>query len=158
MKLNELKHLLTTHSDRLFQVQLPDGSPVPVSFHVTEVGRVHKTFIDCGGTRRETATCQLQVWVGPDDDHRLEAGKMVQILKKAESFLLSEDLPVEIEYEDTVISQYTLEGYQVRDHAVVLNLAHKHTDCLARELCGVAAGPKDKEEAPSGCCGGGGCK
>lgn len=158
MKLNELKNLLTTHSERQFQVQLPDGSPVPLSFHVTEVGRVHKAFIDCGGTERETTTCQLQVWVGPDHEHRLETGKMAQILKKAQGFFPSEDIPVEIEYEDGVISQYTIEGYQVREDAVVLDLASKHTDCLARELCGVAAAPTRNEEVAAGCCGGGGCK
>jgi Family of unknown function (DUF6428) len=158
MNLKDLKTLLTLHSHRLFQVQLPDGSPVPLSFHVTEVGRVHKAFIDCGGTQRESTTCQLQIWVGQDYEHRLETGKMAQILKKAESFFSSEDLPVEIEYEDEVISQYTVEGYQVREDAVVLKLAYKHTDCLAKELCGVAIGPTEREEVSIGCCGGGGCK
>ena len=75
MKLSELKSLLREHADRLFRIQLPDGSPVPVSFHVTEVGRVQKTFLDCGGTLRESLLCQLQVWVGEDYDHRIETGK-----------------------------------------------------------------------------------
>jgi hypothetical protein len=116
---------------------LPDGLPVPVSFHITEVGCIHKTFLDCGGTLRETTTCQLQVWVGEDYEHRIETHKMAGILEKGKSLLLDESVPVEIEYEDRVISQYTITGHELIDDAVVLRLAHKHTECLAPQLCGL---------------------
>ena len=137
MTLSELKSLLAEHSDRHFRLALPDGAAVPVSFHVTEIGRVHKTFIDCGGTLREKTTCQLQVWVGEDYDHRIETGKMAGILEKGSSLLPDDSVPVEIEYEDRVISQYTIEAYDLTGDAVVLKLAHKHTECLAPELCGL---------------------
>lgn len=137
MKLSQLKSLLSEHSESAFQVSLPDGSSVPSCFHITEVGRIHKVFLDCGGTPRESTTCQLQVWVGEDFDHRIETGKMTSILNKAKSYLPDEDLPVEIEYEDEVISQYTIKEYEVTDKAVILKLAHKHTECLAPELCGL---------------------
>ena len=159
MKLSELKSLLTEHSDRFFRIRLPDGGAVPVSFHVTEVGRMHKTFIDCGGTLRETTTCQLQVWVGEDYEHRIETGKMASILGKANSILPDDTVPVEIEYEDRVISQYTISGHEVLDDSVVLVLANKHTECLAPELCGLpsidrlpAIGGKSNCCGPSGCC------
>lgn len=157
MQLHELKSLFQSHSDKQFRLQLPDGSAVPVSFHVTEVGRVHKTFIDCGGTLRDVDTCQLQVWVGEDGDHRLEAGKAAAILEKAKSFLTDENIPVEIEYEDEVISQYTIEGHEAGGKAVVLHLAHKHTDCLARERCGLPAPIKDDADAEAPCCSQSGC-
>jgi hypothetical protein len=48
MNLSELKSLLTAYSDRHFRIALPGGGAVPVSFHVTEVGRVRKTFLACG--------------------------------------------------------------------------------------------------------------
>lgn len=83
MKLSKLKSLLMAHADRFFRIRLPDGGGVPVSFHVTEVGRVQKAFLDCGGTLRETTTCQIQIWVGEDYDHRIETGKMASILGKA---------------------------------------------------------------------------
>ncbi|TLD69653.1 hypothetical protein FEM03_16995 [Phragmitibacter flavus] len=158
MKLIEFKALLRQHVGKNFQLQLPDGAPVPVSFHVTEVGRVQKTFIDCGGTLRDLVTCQLQVWVGEDVDHRIEAGKAAAILDKAASFLKDESMPVEVEYEDRVISQYTIEGHEANEAAVVLKLAHKHTDCLAKELCGVP-GPSLSLKDPRkvACCGPGGC-
>jgi hypothetical protein len=159
MKLSELKSLLTAHSDRHFRIALPVGGAVPVSFHVTEVGRLHKTFLDCGGTLRETTTCQLQIWVGEDYDHRIETGKMASILDKATSLLPDDSIPVEIEYEDRVISQYTLAGHELTDDAVVLLLAHKHTECLAPELCGLPAldrlpaiGVKSSCCGPAGCC------
>jgi Family of unknown function (DUF6428) len=137
MKLNELKSLLADHSDRHFRIRLPDGDAIPLSFHVTEIGRVTKTFLDCGGKRRETETCQLQVWVGEDYDHRIETGKMAGILEKGRAVLPDDSVPVEIEYEDRVISQYTISGHEITGDAVILNLAHKHTECLAPELCGL---------------------
>ncbi|MDB6135269.1 MAG: hypothetical protein JWM59_3512 [Verrucomicrobiales bacterium] len=159
MTLRELKLILSNAGSRHFRLELPDGPPVPVSFHVTEVGLVRKTFIDCGGTLRESTACQLQVWVGEDVDHRLEARKAAQILDKARSFLTDESIPVEIEYEDRVISQYTVEGRRVDSESVVLKLAHKHTECLAPELCGLPAGPAKagSATAPSSCCGTTGC-
>jgi hypothetical protein len=159
MKLSELKSLLAEHSDRYFRIHLPDGGAVPVSFHVTEVGRMNKTFIDCGGKLRETTTCQLQVWVGEDYEHRIETGKMASILDKAKSILPDDSVPVEIEYEDRVISQYTISSHEVLDDSVVLILANKHTECLAPELCGLpsigrlpAIGGKSNGCGPSGCC------
>ena len=157
MNLAELKSLLTEHSQRHFRIALPDGGAVPVSFHVTEVGRLHKTFLDCGGTLRETTICQLQIWVGEDYDHRIETGKMAAILVKATSLLTDDSIPVEIEYEDRVISQYTIAGYELTDDAVVLQLAHKHAECLAPELCGLPVFNRlpsigGEKCSPVGCC------
>lgn len=158
MTLAELKSLLEAHPEHHFRLHLPDGSPVPVSFHITEVGRVHKEFLDCGGTRRERTTCQLQVWVGEDYDHRIETRKMAGILEKGRALLPEENVPVEIEYEDRVISQYTIEHYELTDDAVILHLAHRHTECLAPELCGLpdlrlpAIGGKSSCCGPSGYC------
>lgn len=137
MLLHELKSLLTEYSDRHFRIRLPEGDAIPQSFHVTEIGHVNKTFLDCGGTRREIQTCQLQIWVGEDYEHRIETTKMAGILSKGEALLPNTDLPVEIEYEDRVISQYTISGHDITDDAVILKLAHKHTECLAPELCGL---------------------
>lgn len=159
MKLSEFQSLLTQHSHLHFRIRLPDGAAVPVSFHVTEVGSLHKTFLDCGGTLRESITCQLQIWAGEDYDHRIETGKMASILGKAKSILPDDSIPVEIEYEDRVISQYTITDHELTDDAVILQLAHKHTECLAPELCGLPAlnrlpaiGGKSPCCGPSGCC------
>ena len=135
MKLVELKVLLQTHNSFQFRIALPGGDVVPLSFHVTEVGRIDKTFYDCGGKLRQVTTCQLQIWVGDDDEHRIETRKMEAILAKSSSIIPDDSVAVEIEYEDEVISQYTIAGHQVVDEMIVLQLANKHTECLAPELC-----------------------
>ncbi len=157
MKLSELKSLLTEHSQRYFRIALPEGNAVPVSFHVTEVGRLHKTFLDCGGKLRETTTCQLQVWVGEDYDHRIETGKMASILEKGKNLLPDDSIPVEIEYEDRVISQYTIAGHELTEESVILKLANKHTECLAPELCGLPSLRLPAIGEKSTCCGPSGC-
>lgn len=158
MKLSELKSLLAEHSERYFRISLPDGSDVPVSFHVTEVGHVRKTFLDCGGKLRESVTCQLQIWVGEDYDHRIETRKMAAILDLAKPYLPDESIHVEIEYENPVISQYTVDGSGISGDAVILRLAHKHTECLAPELCGLPAIPAPgRNQAETSCCGPSGC-
>lgn len=162
MKTYELHTLLTHNAGLPLRLMLPRGSVVPVSFHITEVGRVNKSFIDCGGRQHETQTCQLQAWVGSDEDHRIPAGKLATILGKAAAAFGDDDLPIEIEYEDKVISQYPLSRVTKEDGALVLHLTTKHTDCLAKELCGVPASADDEDagnstEPATSCCGGGRC-
>jgi hypothetical protein len=161
MKLAEFKSLLQANHGKPFRLLLPTGSPVPVSFHITEVGRVQKTFLDCGGTLRNSDTCQLQVWVGSDEDHRLSSSKIADILEKARGFLPDENVPVEIEYEDGVVSQYPVEGHTQTDGAVVFRLGRKHTDCLAKERCGIPSpaveDPRLESDAAAPCCGGSRC-
>ena len=84
---------------------------------------------------------------------------MAAILEKAKTLLLDDSVPVEIEYEDQVISQYTIDGHEVTEDSVVLKLAHKHTECLALELCGLpslnrlpAIGGKSPCCGPGGSC------
>jgi len=135
MKLHEFKALLEANRDKTFGLQLPGEKTVPQAFHITEVGFVSKTFIDCGGRVHTVQTCQLQAWIGPDVDHRIEASKMADILDKARRIVPDDDLDLEIEYEDEILSQYQVRDATVSDDAVTLQLTTKHTDCLAPELC-----------------------
>ena len=135
MKLKQFKLLLAENRNKQFLIQLPDQSTVPLSFHVTEVGQIDKTFIDCGGKMHSVQTCQLQVWVGDDVDHRLNTGKLADILQLASSVVPDDDIELEIEYEHTVISQYPIQSFWVTDDSVTLHLTTKHTDCLAKEIC-----------------------
>ena len=150
MKLNELKNLLEANRDKLFSLQLPDKNKVPVSFHITEVGQVNKTFIDCGGKVHSIQTCQLQAWVGDDFDHRIQAGKMADILNLAQAIIPNDDIDVEVEYEATTISQYPIAEYSLTENSVVLHLTTKHTDCLAKELCLLPT--SSCCESAGGCC------
>ena len=153
MKLSELKAILRGAPDKLLTFSLPDGDVIPAHFHITEVGHVAKKFIDCGGTMRSSAACMLQVWLGSDSDHRLTARKAASILDLAEQITPSDDLDVEVEYEDCSISQYPVEAAEVAGDQIVVRLVSKHTDCLAKEACSVAKA----DDSASSCCGAGGC-
>jgi hypothetical protein len=150
MKLAQFKALLEANRNKQFLLQLPDGKAIPQAFHITEVGAVSKTFIDCGGKVHSVQTCQLQAWIGPDVDHKIEAGKMADILEKSKAILPHDFLDLEVEYEDTIISQYPVQEAVVSDDAVTLILTTKHTDCLAKELCIVPIGGDCA--TGSGCC------
>ncbi|HUR60051.1 MAG TPA: DUF6428 family protein [Opitutaceae bacterium] len=143
MNLNELKAALrAAPANGNVGLELPDGRAVPAHFHVTEVGHIRKDFIDCGGKSRASRTCLLQTWMAGerDDGHRLTAGKLGKILGLAAPLFADDAVPVEIEHEDGIISQYPLEAVERRGRAVVLRLGRKHTDCLAREKCGADEG------------------
>ena len=157
MRLSLLIDTLRQRPDAGLAFVLPDGSAVPTHFHVTEVGRVRKDFIDCGGTVRSTDSCVLQVWVANDMDHRLKAGKLDMIIGLAKGILEDADLPVEVEYDLGVITQFAVEGIDTSDKQITLKLAGKHTACLAPELCGLDDGDAgggccSPSEAASGCC------
>ena len=68
MKLSEVKTILTNSKTIAFQ--LTDGTFVPNHFHITEVGKISKHFIDCGGTIRNEKLINFQLWNANDYDHR----------------------------------------------------------------------------------------
>ena len=91
--------------------------------------------------------------------HRLSARKLAGILDKAVAAFDCEDLPVEIEYEDGLVSQFPVAKVVRTGGSLVFHLTTKHTDCLAKELCGLAAdGAKNTAtDETASCCAGGGC-
>ncbi len=150
MTIDELVGVLTANPSHL-HLMLPDGAFVPAHFHVTEVGRVQKDFIDCGGTVRSVVSCVLQVWVADDTDHRLDTTKLAKVVRLAAPLLKAGDLPVEVEYENGVVSQYPVSEAEVTPAGVLLHLGTKHTACLAMDLCGVGA-TKTECSPTGGCC------
>ena len=152
MTVEKLLTVLSGSVDAGLRVMLPGGEFVPANFHVTEVGRVQKDFIDCGGTVRSAAACVLQLWVTDDVDHRLDAGKLAKIVRLAGPLLRATDLPVEVEYEAGVVSQYPLTSAEATPSILLFHLGSKHTACLAADRCGVTALPVPGCCGPSGCC------
>lgn len=144
--MKELKAVLGENPGKRVQLVLPGGENVPQHFHVTEIGGVRKDFIDCGGTQRVQSTALIQCWVATDVEHRIGAEKFLKILEMGAKVLVGDFLPVEVEYEAGVISQYPLEAVEVMEEAVVLRLTTKHTDCLAKEKCGIPASDEAEED------------
>lgn len=137
MLLSELRTALAADAAAALHLLLPDGDMVPPHFHVTEVGRVRKDFVDCGGTVRASETCLIQVWVAGDTHHRLSAGKLLGILELAGRVGVPADAPVEAEYDIGNATQYPLTGVEGTPSGLLLHLGGKHTACLAPDRCGV---------------------
>ncbi len=136
MKLSEIK----THLNRLDTIafQLPNGQLVPNHFHVTEVGKISKHFIDCGGVVRKEEVVNFQLWEANDYDHRLHPEKLVHIIELSERTLGIGDLNIEVEYQGDTIGKYGLDF----DGSNFL-LTTKQTDCLARGKCDI---PEEKSK------------
>ncbi len=149
MKLSEIK----THLNSLEQISfmLPNGELVPTHFHVTEVGKITKHFIDCGGTVRNEEVANFQLWNADDYNHRLHPEKLVDIIGLSEKVLGLEDLEIEVEYQGDTIGKFGLDF----DGTNFL-LTTKQTDCLAKDKCGIPESkPKMKLselQQASSCC------
>ena len=132
MKLSEIKDVLGGLETIAFQ--LPNGDLVPGHFHVTEVGKITKHFIDCGGTVRQAEVVNFQLWNANDYDHRLHPEKLIQIIELSEKVLGLMDVEIEVEYQGNSIQKFGLDfnGY-------TFLLTAKQTDCLAKDKCGIPA-------------------
>lgn len=148
MKLSEIKkHLATAEA---VNFKLADGTYVPEHFHVTEVGIVDKHFIDCGGTVRREKVANFQLWNADDTEHRLKPQKLIHIIDLSEKVLGMEDYAIEVEYQSNTIGKYDL-AFDGTDFL----LLDKHTDCLAKENCGVPENKGQMEtagEKTGSCC------
>jgi hypothetical protein len=136
MKLSEIKEILAKRESVNFKLE--NGQVVPEHFHVTEVGVITKDFIDCGGTVRHEKVANFQLWDANDFEHRLKAGKLLNIISLSEQVIGMEDLDIEVEYQSETIGKYDLafDG----DNFV---LTSKTTACLAMDKCGI---PEKKEK------------
>ncbi len=154
MKLSEIKNKLNQLENIAFQ--LPNGTFVPSHFHVTEIGKITKHFIDCGGTVRNEEVVNFQLWNENDYDHRLHPEKLLNIIELSEKTLNIGDWEIEVEYQADTIGKFGLDF----DGKNFL-LTNKQTDCLAKDQCGI---PEEKTKvilaelnSASSCTPGGGC-
>ncbi|MDG1314379.1 MAG: DUF6428 family protein [Flavobacteriaceae bacterium] len=116
--------------------QLPNGQLVPSYFHITEVGKVTRNYIDCGGVLRQENKLNLQLWVSSDTEHRLKPDNILNILQLAEKQLGFSDLELEVEYQ-----QITVGRYKLALNGEVFELVNTQTACLAPNQCGI---PQEK--------------
>ena len=130
---------------------LPNETLVPSHFHVTEIGKISKHFIDCGGIERKETLANFQLWDANDYNHRLHPEKLLKIIELSEQVLNLEDLDIEVEYQGDTIEKFGLDF----DGTNFL-LTVKQTDCLAKENCGIPAGKQKIKipeiEASQSCC------
>ena len=137
MKLSAFKNYLSENATLEFI--LPNGNTLPPHFHVTELAKQTKHFIDCGGTERREEKISFQLWTAEDYDHRLSAEKLLSIITLAEQKLGLGDWVINFEYQDSTIATF---GLTIKDNK--LQLTNTFTDCLAKENCGI---PEAKNES-----------
>ena len=154
MNLRQLIEQLDAAQDSQLVLQLPSGDCVAAHFHVTEVGKVTKDFVDCGGTRRTEKSCVMQTLVASDVDHRLQASKLRQILELTADLELEVDLPVDFEVQGETIQIFSLEQCVQANSQLQLLLSSKQTACLAPDRCNIPVG---LPTLGSTGCGGTGC-
>ncbi|WP_304145737.1 DUF6428 family protein [Mesoflavibacter zeaxanthinifaciens] len=131
MTLSEIKKHLKNLDTIAFI--LPDGSLVPNHFHVTEVGKTTKHFIDCGGTVRQEKKVNFQLWNANDYDHRLHPEKLIHIIELSEDIFNLKDLEIEVEYQgEQSIQKF---GLDFKDGQFLLTSTQ--TNCLAKDKCGI---------------------
>lgn len=132
MKLSDVKKALINLESLVFK--LPNGETVPEHFHVTEIGKISKNFIDCGGTIRYEDRISFQLWSADDVNHRLQAKKLKEIIELSEKELFLRDAEIEVEYQGNTIEKYALDF-----DGQAFQLLSKQTDCLAKDKCGIPA-------------------
>ncbi len=155
MNISELKnHLQSVNS---IDIYTPEGLAIPPHFHLTELGLNTRHFIDCGTSIHTDEYACLQLWVAQDTDHRLSPEKFLKIIEASSGIIQHKDLEIEVEYQTNTIGRYGLEFKNGKFH-----LTNKHTDCLAKDNCGVPEQKKKIQLAELGnsnacCTPGGGC-
>lgn len=137
MNVNQFNEALEQNPNSAIEFVLPSGERIPPHFHVTEVGRVDRSFIDCGGTKRASSSCLIQLWAADDMTHRLLPSKLGKIMLMAAPTLQSETLPVEVEYGELIAAQYSVDHFESVFGKLRFMLMGKRTDCLAKDKCGV---------------------
>ena len=156
MTIEEIKTQLAK-MDQLSFV-LPDGNFVPAHFHITEVGKLTKDFIDCGGKRRTEESACFQLWQKEaEDNHRLAPQKLIKIIEGSQAQLGLGNLPIVVEYQGAnAISKFGLE-YDGKNFLLTSTL----TACLAEDECGIPETSNmidlSSETAKNACTPGGGC-
>jgi superfamily II helicase len=133
MKLSEIKK----HLQQLKQIgfQLPNGELVAPHFHVTEVGKITKDFVDCGGKVRSDVIINFQLWEERDYNHRLHPEKLLKIIEISEKSFQFDDLEIEVEYQ----GKETIGKYNLDFDGTNFLLTSKLTACLALDACGIPA-------------------
>lgn len=135
MRTSELIAFLHANPDTLIRFELPNRDLSPPHAHVTEVARVDKHFIDCGGTVRRESTCRLQTWVADDVAHRLSARKLATIIEKGAPVIGGDDLEVDVEHDVGFVTQFQVSGTRRSGSETIIELTGRHTACLAPEKC-----------------------
>ena len=142
MTLHHLQSVLQQFPNRFPRFLLPNGDYIPAHAHITEVGHITRSFIDCGGLIGQEQKVLLQTKVGNDTDHRLRADRLARILQLGQKVVPRADLDVDVEYDCCVVAQYPVVDVRSKGDYLDLSLGRRQTQCRARQ----------RRETPESCC------
>ena len=153
MKISEFKSIIKKLKDIVFV--LPSGREIPSHFHITEIGIIRKTYIDCGGNIRDENLINMQLWYSNDINHKIGPAKILKIIQNSEKHLKFKDEEIQIEYQQDTICKFNLEF----KGGNTFKLIKTFTDCLDKESCNIIEKPRIKIkkneikcDPTSGCC------
>ncbi len=153
LSLQQLVEALNKADGRIVRFELPTTTLLSPHVHVTEVARLDKKFVDCGGTLRTDSSCRLQLYQADDTEHRITAAKFAEILAKGAGALGLTGFPVEVEAEAPYLSVFPVIASRLEEKQIVLSLGMRHTGCLAEDVCFPAHLQNKSACTPSlGCC------
>ena len=147
MTLEAFRKTLASSPNLGLRFRLPTGGLTPIHLHLTEVARVEKRFIDCGGIIRTDVSARLQLWAADDTDHRVDCAKALQVLNRGADLIGATDVPMEVECDLPFLSLFPVVGSVVEGAERIFLLTAKQADCLAPDVCL----PKACQPG-SGCC------
>lgn len=153
MNINQLKENLQSLQEIHFAMS--DGSDVPAHVHLTELGKITKNYIDCGGTHRAEEYVTFQLWYADDTAHRLTPSKILHILELGAPLRLNTDAEIRVEYQTA--QSLAVFGLSFQKGKFILEALQ--TNCLAPDACGIPT-PKPKRKLADlnkGCQPGSGC-
>ena len=131
---------------------------------ITEVKNITVDSVDCGAQADFWKETIIQLWESPSElDKReyMSASKALGILNKVDSMKRMErEVEVKFEYSnaDFHTAQLFVNGVEMNEDQVIMKLGVKHTDCKAKDECGVPMVATVGAEQDESCCTpGGGC-
>ena len=135
ISLGDFRQALAASPQLGLRFRLPTGGLTPIHLHLTEVARVEKRYIDCGGTIRTDISARLQLWAADDTDHRVGCAKALQVLDRGAGLVGATDVPLEVEHDFPFLTVFPVVGSVVEGGDRIFLLAAKQADCLAPDVC-----------------------
>jgi hypothetical protein len=135
ISLGDFRQALAASPQLGLRFRLPTGGLTPIHLHLTEVARVEKRYIDCGGIIRTDVSARLQLWAADDTDHRVGCAKALQVLDRGAGLVGATDVPLEVEHDFPFLTVFPVVGSVVEGGERIFLLAAKQADCLAPDVC-----------------------
>ncbi|MCJ8314808.1 MAG: hypothetical protein HRU38_21745 [Saccharospirillaceae bacterium] len=142
MNLNEFNQLLAAQPNANIIYKIQEAQQVLVNQHVhlTEIKQQHVQSVDCGGKSTSWTDIILQLWSHSkkDDGHRVNAQKMLDIIKQVNNKLplkTESELLIEYRGDDNKLSHYYIELISSANSEIQFKLSGLKTQCKAAEEC-----------------------